>query len=149
MIIRNATMFDHTGILECLIRWLDEGSVDYPPPTSALGYWISKVLRDGYVLVIEEDGKIVGTIGMSYTHFPWNDKMWIMNNEWLHILTENRANGVADKLIKLVKEYADNRKMPIRFDVMNDKDVDKKDRFIQMKGARYVGGNFIYGLGGK
>lgn len=149
MIIREATIFDHTGILNCLIEWFDEASVDYPKPNKEMGNWINHILMEGYCVVAEENGIIVGTSGLGYTKFPWNDQAWLLNSEWFHVTKQFRRGGTAKKIIDMVKAYAEERNIPIIMGISSGVDTVKKQRFLQMTGASFVGGNFIYGLGEK
>lgn len=147
MIIRRATLFDHTGLLCSICDQIKERVTDYPEPNGAIGNWINNTLQRGIVFVAEEGGKIIGTIGMGVTHFPWNDEIEILTNEWLHVDKQYRKDNVASKLIDKIKQFADERKIIVVINVINDKEVKKVDRFLEMKGMRYMGGNFIYKLG--
>ena len=149
MIIRNATIFDHTGILTCIIKWLDECSIGFPRVNTAIAEWINQVIINGYCIVAEEDGVIVGCCGMTYTHFPWNDKVAILNSEWFHVDKEFRHSGTARKMIDEIKGFASDRNLPVIMGISNGVDTEKKKRFLQITGATHVGGNFIYGLGEK
>lgn len=146
MNIREATILDHTAIVKSIIKQIEGRVLNYPPANKAIAVWVTNVLVRGYVVVAEFDGEIVGTIGMGMTHFPWNDEVWILNNEWLHVDEEYRHHGVASAIIEKVKEFANNKGIIVRFDVINDGKIDKIDRFLQIKGLRYMGGNFMYGL---
>lgn len=146
MIIREATIFDHTGILSCIIKWIDEAAISYPKPNNGIAEWVTNVLMGGYGVVAEKEGKIVGTIGMTFTKFPWNNETWIMNNEWIHVDKEHRKGGTASKLIEAVKSFANERKLPIVMGIVNGVDIDKKTRFMKISGATHSGSNFVYGL---
>lgn len=148
MIIRDATILDHTELVKSIMRQIEARILNYPAPNKAIAVWVMNVLLNGYVVVAEEDGALVGTIGMGYTHFPWNDEIWIMNNDWLHVDEKYRHHGIANQLIDKVKEFAAEKNIIARFDVINDGKVEKIDKFLEIKGMRYMGGNFIYGLGG-
>lgn len=145
--IRRATIGDHTGILNCLVKMLDELTDIYPGPNNAISTWINKNLVSGYVLVAEHNGKIIGTFAGSIVFFPWNDEMKILNEEWFFVDKDYRKGGIGIKIIDTVKEFANLHKISVKFDVMCDRDAEKKDRFFEMKGMTYLGGNFIYGMG--
>ena len=149
MIIREATIFDHTGILKCISEWFGESSIDYPSPTKKIANWVNGVITQGYCVVAEIEGQIVGTSGMSFVKFPWNDEVWIMNNEWLHVSKEYRKGGTAKKLMKMAMDFAKERKLPVTMGIINGVDTEKKKRFVQMLGWQHMGGNFIYGMGEK
>lgn len=147
MIIREATVFDHTGIMKCLIKMLDELNNVYPAPNKALSSWINDILVHGYCIVAEEDNEIVGTFGTSYAHYPWNSDVVFMNENWFFLDKGHRKGGIAKKMVDHIKSFADRGGMSVKFDVMCDTDAEKKDRFFEMQGMIYLGGNFIYGMG--
>lgn len=149
MIIREATILDHTEIVKSIMRQIEARILNYPAPNNAIATWVMSVIMNGYVIVAEQEEKIVGTIGMGFTHFPWNDEIWIMNNDWLHVDEDFRTHNLASQLIEKVKEFATQKGLIARFDVINDGKVEKIDKFLEIKGMRYMGGNFIYGLGGR
>lgn len=149
MIIREANIFDHTGIMVSIIKWIDESSIAYPVPNRAMAGWVNNVLEKGYCVVAEEDGRIVGTMGMTFTKFPWNDKEWIMNNEWLHVDIGHRKGGTARKILDKVLDFAKEKNIPLTMGIINGVDLRKKERFMKMTGALHLGGNFAYGLGAK
>lgn len=149
MIIRESTIFDHTGILLCIIKWIDESPINYPTPNKALSEWVHNVLMNGYCVVAEEDGYIVGTTGFSFSHLPWNNEEWILNNEWLHVDSEYRKGGTAKRMIEMGKAFAASKNLPIITGVLNGTELTKKERFLRMIGFQHVGGNFVYGMGNK
>lgn len=149
MIIREATVFDHTGIMKCLIKMLDELNKVYPAPNNALASWITGVLVNGYGLVAEEEGEIVATFGGSFVTYPWNSEVVLLNENWFFVDKKHRKYGVARKMVSHIKNFADNRGISIKFDVMCDTDAEKKDLFFEMQGMIYLGGNFIYGVGAR
>ena len=108
MIVRRATMFDISGILLTISKWHEEATIDYPPweePASI--QWVSDTMTKGVVFVAEEDGKIVGSIGLSGQQFPWNGSVWTLECEWLYVDVDKRKGGAAFGLIDAGKEFAD------------------------------------------
>lgn len=148
-IIRDATIYDHTGICRCLDLWLQEPSVIFPPGNRALSSWVNGVLTAGYCLVAEDEGKIVGVLGASICTFPWNDTVQFLNEDFFFVVGGYRKGGTALKMINAIIAFAKERQIILKMDVMCDKDFAKKDRFFRMKGLVHLGGNFIFGLAPK
>lgn len=145
MIAEKARLNDIPEIAICLTQMLAETSSLYPQPNDALPAWIERVMGSGIVLVVRKEGQIIATAGLEVAHFPWNNEALVLNENWFFVSRPHRSKGTAVEMIKGIKAASDLAKVPVKFDVMCSTDAEKKDRFFEMQGMEYLGGNFIYG----
>jgi GNAT superfamily N-acetyltransferase len=144
--IRYANIFDHTEILNRLLRQLETCPVKYPTYDGAATHWVSNVLTNGYCLVAETDNKLVGICGFLLSKFPWNSSFLILNNEWFFVEEAYRKYGIAKKMLEKAKDYSDTSNVPLLMGINNGELIKEKDKFLEINGVKYVGGNFIYGI---
>ena len=143
--IRPAKPLDASNIARLLIEAHSEsGPGAYPPVDHAIGIqWITRTLNEGYVIVADVSGRLVGTLALTNYHFPWSPK-WYMYLEWLYVQKKFRKGGAFDALIKACHAYADENDAPIVAGISAaDKDVFLKDKAFQQHGYQYLGGDFI------
>jgi hypothetical protein len=116
----------------------------YPPVDLQLGLnWVTRTLNEGYVIVADVSGRLVGTLALTNYQFPWSPK-WYMYLEWLFIQKKFRRGGAFEALIKASHAYADQHNAPILAGVSSaDAKVMLKDRMFQQHGYQYIGGDFI------
>jgi hypothetical protein len=68
--IRPAKPLDASNIARLLIEAHDEGSA-YPPVDHATGLqWITQTLNEGYTVVADVSGRLVGTLALTSYQFP-------------------------------------------------------------------------------
>jgi predicted N-acetyltransferase YhbS len=141
--IRPAKPLDASNIARLLIECHDEGSA-YPPVDHATGIqWITQTLIDGFVIVADVSGRLVGTLALTNYQFPWSPK-WYMYLEWLYVQKKFRKGGAFEALIEATHAYADENDAPIVAGVSAaDKDVFLKDKMFELHGYQYIGGDFI------
>lgn len=143
--IRQAKPLDASNIARLLIEAHDEsGPGAYPPVDHSVGIqWITRTLSEGYVLVADVSGRLVGSLALTNFNFPWSPK-WYMYMEWLYVQKKFRSAGAFDALIKASHAYADEHSAPLIAAIgAGDKDVFLKDKAFQQHGYTYVGGDFI------
>ncbi len=144
--INKATVFDHGQLIELLMTWFDECDCDYIPKTcSYTGIWMADLIARHMVLVAKIEDKIVGSLGLRITHFPWNNEVKVLSDDFLMVDKEFREYGVANKLITAAKDLAKEFKHLLMIGHFSGTDTKLKDRyFSQIQGLQYLGGNFIY-----
>jgi len=149
MEVRRADLYDFSGICRLLSQWHEESPVNYPEwlEDDAIN-WIARTMTKGVVFIAidDESGKIIGSIGLSGQHYPWNMSVWMLECEWLHVDPDHRKGRVAEKLLDSAKSFADDYNSSISVSSMQGLNAELKDRFISMCGLDYVGGTFVYGL---
>ncbi len=141
--IRPAKPLDASNLYRLLVEAHDEGGA-YPPVDPHMGLnWITRTLTDGYVIVADVSGRLVGTLALTNYQFPWAPQ-WYMYLEWLFVQKKFRKGGAFDALMQACHAYADENNAPIMAGVSaGDKDVFLKDKAFQQQGYVYIGGDFI------
>lgn len=141
--IRPAKPLDVSNIGRLLIEARDEGGA-YPKADHELALkWITRTLIDGFVIVADVSGRLVGTLALTNYQFPWSPK-WYMYLEWLYVQKKFRKAGAFNALIDACHAHADEHDAPLFAGVSSaDKDVFLKDKAFQHHGYLYVGGDFI------
>jgi predicted N-acetyltransferase YhbS len=141
--IRPAKPLDASNIARLLIEAHDEGSA-YPPVDHATGLqWITQTLNEGYTVVADVSGRLVGTLALTSYQFPWSPK-WYMYLEWLYVQKKFRKGGAFEALIKAAHAHADEHDAPMVAGVSaGDARVMLKDKLFEQHGYTYIGGDFI------
>lgn len=144
--IRRANGYDADAIGELLKEWLNETNLNYPGYCAYSHVWLATFIYSDFCVVAVKDGKVIGTIGMKYGQFPWNNEWNAFFCDFLIVDKDNRTNGVGKMLIDEVKKLSDSTNVPIFLGIMTGHLADKKDRFLELCGFKYAGGNFVYGV---
>lgn len=141
--IRPARPLDTSNLMRLLTAAHDEAGA-YPPVDQQLGLnWVTRTLNEGYVIVADVSGRLVGTLALTNYQFPWSPK-WYMYLEWLFVQKKFRRGGAFEALIKACHAHADLHNAPILAGVSSaDAKVMLKDRLFAQHGYQYVGGDFI------
>jgi GNAT superfamily N-acetyltransferase len=99
----------------------------------------------GLLIVAEDGGYICGVLALGIHHWPWNRQQGrFLTNHHFFVEQEYRKGGTAQKLIEAAKVVARARDLPLRIDLMGAGDRETKDRFMQMMGFTYLGGQFYF-----
>lgn len=94
---------------------------------------------------VEEDGKLVGTLGLHRTS-PWYSDSEYLADGWFYVLPEYRKTGVGKMLIDEAKKFAEEAKLPLIIGVFTSEDADTKAQVMQKLGLTMVGGLFAAGV---
>ena len=143
--IRQAKPLDASNIARLLIEAHDDtGPSAYPPVDHTIGLqWITRTLTEGYVLVADVSGRLVGSLALTNFQYPWSPE-WYMSMEWLYVQKKFRSAGAFSALITACHAHADEHDAPLIAAIdAGDKDVFLKDKAFQQQGYMYVGGEFI------
>lgn len=141
--IRPAKPLDTSNLVRLLTDAHGESGA-YPPVDQAYGLnWITRTLTEGYVVVADVSGRLVGTLALTNYQFPWSPK-WYMYLEWLYVQKKFRKGGAFEALIQASHAHADDVNAPILAGVSAaDATVFLKDKLFQQHGYMYCGGDFI------
>lgn len=138
-------MYDHTAVLKLLIEWFEESQVikEYD---ESLGLWVTETITapNCFVLIAEHEKNIVGCVGVRQTEMPWSSKQQFLITDFLMIRKNARKTGAADKLIEDLKQYSNNTGLVLMMGHITGTDAELKDKFLQMKGFKYLGSNLAY-----
>lgn len=94
---------------------------------------------------VEENGKLVGTLGLHRTS-PWYSDSEYLADGWFYVLPEYRKTGVGKMLIDEAKKFAEEVKLPLIIGVFTSEDADTKAQVMQKLGLTMVGGLFAAGV---
>jgi GNAT superfamily N-acetyltransferase len=94
---------------------------------------------------VEENGKLVGTLGLHRTS-PWYSDSEYLADGWFYVLPEYRKTGVGKMLIDEAKKFAEEVKLPLIIGVFTSEDVNTKAQVMQKLGLTMVGGLFAAGV---
>ncbi len=145
MIIRKATVFDHSEILRLCVEWFKELSVEgMPGYCDYSGIWLADLIANHIVIVGELDGKIIGMIALRIANMPWNLKEKLLFNDGFMTYKQYRKTGIASKLLEIAKDSAKELNMCLIMGHMTGTDAELKDRYFKTEGFKYAGANFIY-----
>ena len=141
--IRPAKPLDTSNLVRLLTAAHDEAGA-YPPVDQAFGLnWITRTLTEGYVVVADVSGRLVGTLALTNYQFPWSPK-WYMYLEWLYVQNKFRKGGSFEALLQACHAHADEVNAPILAGVSSaDATVFLKDKLFEQHGYVYCGGDFI------
>lgn len=141
--VRRAEPRDIVNIAKLLKDGWNQQTLQFAPIDDACGYrWILSILEQGFVVVADLNGRIVGTACASPYRPEWS-LTWLMDMAFLYVLPSFRRDGVAEKLIQAVTNFADKHGAGLTFGIET---LDKpliKDRLLKIAGWTYSGGNFL------
>lgn len=141
--VRRAEPRDIVNIAKLLTEGWNEATTEFAPIDDACGYrWILGILEEGFVVVADLNGRIIGAACASPYRPPWSLK-WLMDMEFLYVLPSFRKDGIADSLVRAVENFADKHKAPLTFGIQTEDKPHVKDRMMKIAGWFYVGGNFL------
>ena len=141
--IRRAHPLDVSNLTRLLDQAVQEDEGAYPEPDYYMAInWITGILSEGYVVVAEKSGRLIGSIAVTNYRFPWSPR-WYLYVDWLFVSRSYRAGGVFDALMKALHAYADDKGAPVFGGISSGRDATLKDRLMRMSGYHYLGGQFI------
>lgn len=141
--VRRAEPKDIVNIAKLLKGGWNQQTLKFAPIDDACGYkWILSILEEGFVVVADLNGRIIGT-ACAEPYRPHWSHTWLMDMAFLYVLPSFRRDGVAEKLIQAVTNFADKHGAGLTFGIET---LDKpliKDRLLKIAGWTYTGGNFL------
>ena len=144
--IRKGKPYDVSNICRLLEQANNDADGMYPDPEPHMVIqWVTSILNEGYVVVAEKSGRLIGSVAVTNYRFPWSPK-WYLYVDWLFVSRNFRDGGVFDGLLTALHAYADERKAPIFGGISSGRDARLKDRLLKMRGYHYLGGQFIRDL---
>ena len=116
------------------------------PPVNELHCleWVSSVIQTSFVA--SHDGKIVGSIGIGLSSFPWNREHGYLDNQWFYVVPKYRRHHVGKMLLEAAKYMSDQISVPFIFSVTSGID-NRIARYVAMQGFTPMGDVLTYGMG--
>lgn len=146
--MREATTADTGAILDLLLEFYKGASRTLKLP----GLSVTKVLKTiettierGTIVVVEEDGKIVGALGLQQLTL-WYSESPLVGDVFFYILPQYRSSKHASNLLEAAYKYAIMLGLPLKMAIVSGEDVKRKDAYYARKGFRYLGGIYTKGI---
>lgn len=114
------------------------GRLDEPKARGA----ISEIINSGGCLISKQNGKIVGSVGLTMTSW-WYSRDRFLVDEWFFVHPDHRAEGHATQLIGWMKTAAKTSGIPVVLSVGTTVDALSKLKYFR-KHLTPFGGAFIY-----
>lgn len=137
---RQATAEDAVRILNLLqIQHIRERQ-DFPEWNSMDALqWIINTLQNGYVNVVEADGELLGSIGVTTTVCPWNKSVGHGYVQWIYALPEYESKGVGKRMLADAIKIANKHGFDI-YTYLESDDADKRmDALLENEGLKQMG----------
>lgn len=143
--IRGAVPRDCTPLYDLLVQYFDGLTLLYPGPVEAptMAWGLSVIVKGG-VFVAEQDGKLIGSVGLEFGNFPWAPSERYLNGVWFYVTPERRQGGTATRLMNVAKDTARRNKCSLRLDNVWGVEPERQDRYREINGFRFVGGNHVW-----
>ena len=107
--------------------------------------WVVFNIKEAAFVVEDNNGKVVGSIGLNRTS-PWYSDAEYIADGWLYVIKEHRKSGVAGMLIDKAKEFAEEKKLPLIIGIFSKEDAIAKADIMNKLGLITVGGLFAAGV---
>ncbi len=144
--LRMARARDIIVLLDMLTVYFDlNPSMPKPESEMTMIAWgLGVINRNGCIVAVNQDDDIIGTIAFEIGNWPWAPKTSYMNMVWFYVVEERRAGGTANQLIKAIRDIAVRSNMMLRIDNMWGFEPEKQDRYREINGFTYMGGNHVW-----
>lgn len=144
--LRMANARDIIVLLDLLTVYfeLNPGMPKPESDMSLIAWGLGIINRNGCIVAVNNDDDIVGTIAFELGNFPWAPKTPYMNMVWFYVVPERRAGGTANHLIRSIRDIAVRNNMMLRIDNMWGVEAEKQDRYREINGFTYMGGNHVW-----
>ncbi len=140
MLVRRAISSDYPPVRELLLNMVEEnGLVKLNLEKAEKQVW--DVFINGHVFVVEHDGNIVGTSGLSASSF-WYSTDKFLGDWWTYITPEARNTRAGVMLIRGLKAYAKELGIPLVIGPTSPVQIEAKLRFYR-RFLPIVGGLFM------
>jgi N-acetylglutamate synthase-like GNAT family acetyltransferase len=141
--IRKARISDAVRIRELLKTWLTEAPFNFGNTnnTKALDN-IVFYIRNSFVIVVEYENIIVGTLAANIDETWYSDKKF-MRTLWLHVNPKYRNFKIFRSIMIVFKEYALANKVTAICEIFQGKDLARKDQAFNKLGFKVIGGTYI------
>jgi|TARA_R100001530_G_scaffold71258_1_gene50450 predicted N-acetyltransferase YhbS len=144
--LRKACEDDTYQIRELLKNWLVETKLDFGKTNNSKAREnILEYIDKHFVIVAEDDNKIIGSIAMANCDTWYTDKAFY-RTLWFFVDQEKRNPQIAKSLLDFAREYAKIRNIPMILEIMQGKDMERKHQWATRQHLNYLGGTYSEGL---
>ena len=144
--LRIAKDTDTHQIRELLKKWLIETKLNFGQTNnSKASENILEYIRQHFVVVAEQDDKIIGSIAMANCDTWYNDKAFY-RTLWFFVDETKRNPNIAKSLLDFAREYAKGRNTPMILEIMQGKDMERKHQWVTRQNLNYLGGTYSEGI---
>ncbi len=144
--LRKACEADTYQIRELLKYWLVETKLDFGKTNNSKAREnILEYIDKHFVIVAEDDNKIIGSIAMANCDTWYTDKAFY-RTLWFFVDQEKRNPIIAKSLLDFAREYAKIRNIPMILEIMQGKDMERKHQWATRQHLNYLGGTYSEGL---
>lgn len=127
IILKQAQPDDVVRILKLINKTFKD---DHPELPEVLDYnglmWITDIICKGYSCNATINGRLIGSIGASFTTYPWNRMRNRMELEWVIAHPVYAKLGVVQQMIKKCREVADKNRADFSLTVKGKMVVSEK-----------------------
>ena len=99
-------------------------------------------IKNSFVIVVEHENIIVGTLAATVDETWYSDKKF-MRTLWLHVNPKHRNFRIFRSIMIVFKEYALANKVTAICEIFQGKDVERKDKAFIKLGFKVIGGTYI------
>ena len=141
--IRQARIDDAVRIRELLKTWLVEAPFNFGNTNNkkALDNIIFYI-RNSFVIVVEYENVIVGTLAATIDETWYSDKKFL-RTLWLHVNPQYRNFHIFRAMMLVFKEHALAKKVTAICEILQGKDVARKHNAFTKLGFDVIGGTYI------
>tara|TARA_R100001132_G_C3241726_1_gene72208 strand:- start:39 stop:482 length:444 start_codon:yes stop_codon:yes gene_type:complete len=144
--LRKACEDDTYQIRELLKNWLVETKLDFGKTNNSKAHEnILEYIDKHFVIVAEDDNKIIGSIAMANCDTWYTDKAFY-RTLWFFVDQEKRNPQIAKSLLDFAREYAKIRNIPMILEIVQGKDMERKHQWATRQHLNYLGGTYSEGL---
>jgi|TARA_R100001086_G_scaffold245807_1_gene177207 predicted N-acetyltransferase YhbS len=144
--LRKACEDDTYQIRELLKNWLVETKLDFGKTNNSKAREnILEYIDKHFVIVAEDDNKIIGSIAMANCDTWYTDKAFY-RTLWFFVDQEKRNPQIAKSLLDFAREYAKIRNIPMILEIVQGKDMERKHQWATRQHLNYLGGTYSEGL---
>jgi len=141
--IRQARIADAVNIRELLKTWLKEAPFNFGNANNKKSLEnIIFYIRNSFVIVVEYDNIIVGTLGATIDETWYSDKKFL-RTIWLHVNPRYRNYSVFRSMMIVLKEYAKENRLTAICEIFQGKEVGRKHLAFLKLGFDVIGGTYI------